>query len=75
MNNRATFVATPPGPLEPPVNPMTLPTAGSSVMTPTTACSLCCIAWNDVSCAAWMAPVSRPLSCCGKNPFGTIANR
>ena len=29
----------------------------------------CCIAWNDVSWSAWIDPVRRPVSCCGKEPF------
>ena len=29
------------------------------------------IAVNEMSCAPTIEPVSRPVSCCGKNPFGT----
>jgi hypothetical protein len=31
------------------------------------------IAWNEVSWSAWICPVNRPVSCCGKNPFGIAA--
>ena len=30
------------------------------------------MAWKDVSWSAWIEPVSRPASCCGKKPFGTF---
>ena len=30
------------------------------------------IVWNDASWSASSVPVSRPVSCCGKNPLGTI---
>ena len=33
------------------------------------------MAWNDVPWEAWMLADIRPLSCCGKKPFGTSANR
>ena len=71
---RAVFTVAPPPP-PPPVKPITLSTAGSSAMSSTTAVSFCCIAWNEMSCAAWMVPVSRPVSCCGKKPLGTMTNR
>ena len=25
---------------------------------------------NDVSCRPWTCPKMKPVSCCGKNPFG-----
>ena len=31
-----------------------------------------CIAWNEMLWSAWMPPIIRPVSCCGKKPFGTI---
>ncbi len=41
----------------------------------TNAASFFCMAWKDVSWSAWMVPVNRPESCCGKKPFGTFAYR
>ena len=32
--------------------------------------SLPCIAWNDMLWSPMKLPFSRPVSCCGKNPFG-----
>src|SRR6266850_6789599 len=34
-----------------------------------------CMAWKDVSWSAWMDPLRRPVSCCGKKPLGTIVYR
>jgi hypothetical protein len=35
--------------------------------------SLRCMDWKEVCWSAWIEPVSRPESCCGKKPFGTFA--
>jgi hypothetical protein len=71
-NMRAVFFAFPPPP-PPPVNAITLSTAGSRRMISTTSTSFWRIAWKEMSCDATIVPVSRPASCCGKKPFGTIA--
>ena len=34
--------------------------------------SFCCISWNEMLWSAWMPPIIRPVSCCGKKPFGMI---
>ena len=34
-----------------------------------------CMAGNEASCAPCIPPKTVPLSCCGKNPFGTITKR
>ena len=34
--------------------------------------SFCCIAWNEMLWSACNPPIIRPVSCCGKKPFGTI---
>ena len=39
-----------------------------------TASSFCSIAWNEMLWSAWMPPIMRPVSCCGKKPFGMIMN-
>ena len=33
------------------------------------------MAWKEISWSPWMAPIKRPLSCCGKKPFDTRTNR
>ena len=33
---------------------------------------LCTIAWNEMLWSACSPPIIRPVSCCGKKPFGTI---
>ncbi len=33
------------------------------------------MAWNELSWAATIEPLSRPLSCWGKKPFGTTMKR
>ena len=36
-------------------------------------CAIFCrISWNEMLWSAWMPPLIRPVSCCGKKPFGTI---
>jgi hypothetical protein len=57
----------------PPTKPLALSTAGSRITVSTNLASFFCIAWNDVSWSAWIAPVSLPVSCWGKNPFGIFA--
>ena len=59
----------------PPVNAMTLSTAGSLSMVVTSSVSRSFIAWNEVSWSACTAPIKRPVSCCGKNPLGTNMNK
>lgn len=54
----------------PPVKPTTVSTDGSRLMIPTNCASFCCISWNDTLWSAWIEPTSRPVSCCGKKPFG-----
>ena len=34
--------------------------------------SFSCIAWNEMLWSACMPPINRPVSCCGKKPFGMI---
>ena len=41
----------------------------------TNSASFPCIAWKEVSWSAWIEPVSRPVSCWGKKPFGIFAYR
>ena len=73
MKSRAVFRVAPPGP--PPVNPVTLSTPGSLRTMSTTSPSFRSIAWKDTSWAAWIDPERRPVSCWGKNPFGTTTRR
>ena len=56
----------------PPVNPMTVSTAGSARTMSMKVASFCCIAWKEMLWSARMKPISRPVSCCGKKPLGTI---
>ena len=67
MNMRAVLV---PPPFDP-VNAITWSTAGSFLMIPTNSIRWSRIAWKEVSWSAWMEPFMRPVSCCGKKPFGT----
>ena len=48
------------------------PPRDRAARSPSSASSFCCIAWNDVLWSACMPPISRPVSCCGKKPFGMI---
>jgi hypothetical protein len=57
----------------PPTKPFVLSMSGSRRTMSLNCASLTCIAWNEVSWSAWIVPVRRPASCCGKNPFGTFA--
>ena len=42
-------------------------------MTMPTNCSIFCfIAANEMSWSAWTDPTTRPVSCCGKKPVGTL---
>jgi len=60
---------------DPPVNAITLSTASSALTIDANCVSSLLIDWNDVSWSAWIAPVKRPVSCCGKKPLGTITYR
>jgi hypothetical protein len=44
------------------VDALTFSTAGSPLMISTTCVSFSRMAWNEMSCAAWIVPVSRPVS-------------
>ena len=57
-------------PKPPPVTAVTLLTAGSPRTIATICAILSCIDWNDAVWSARMKPTSRPVSCCGKKPFG-----
>ncbi len=59
----------------PPVKPTTLSTAGSLRTIAMNCVSFCCIDWNEMLWSAWMPPMTRPVSCCGKKPLGTAQNR
>ncbi len=74
MNMRAVLVVEPPPP-PPPLNPRTSLTSGSCLITATTSWSFSCIAWNEISWAARIMPVSRPTSCSGKKPLGMYMYR
>jgi hypothetical protein len=59
----------------PPSDMPTVATAGSAwTMAPTFSCSAC-IAENEMSCDASVTPIMKPVSCCGKKPFGIATNR
>ena len=68
-------VGGPPPPPPPPVKPTTLCTAGSCCTMSHESAQLLLIAWNEMLWSACRPPISRPVSCCGKKPFGTIAKR
>ena len=55
----------------PPVNAVTFSTAGSAMTMAMKLSSFSFIAWNEIDWSARMKPIMRPVSCCGKNPFGT----
>ena len=59
----------------PPVKPTTVSTAGSLPTIATKASSLPCIDWNELLWSARSPPVTRPVSCWGKKPLGTIVYR
>ena len=58
--------------LLPPVKAVTLCTAGSRWTIPASRIRRCCIAWKELDWSATIEPFSRPVSCWGKKPFGTI---
>ena len=66
MNIRAVFAV-------PERKPFELETPGSPCTAFTKKRSFFCIAWNEMSWSAWIEPLIRPVSCCGKKPFGTFA--
>ena len=59
----------------PPVKPTTLATAGSERTMPIKSASFWLMAWNEMLWSATIVPLSLPVSCCGKNPLGTIVYR
>ncbi len=60
-------------PLPAPMNEPRVATAGSAMTI--SAISFCssAIAAKEMSCEASVLPNMTPVSCCGKNPFGTTA--
>ena len=54
----------------PPVTAVTVSTAGSARTISTSRLIFCCIAWNELDWSARIQPIRRPVSCCGKKPFG-----
>ena len=67
------LLADPPGP--PPMNATTWSTSGSALTTATARSCRSRIAGNAMSCGASVKPISMPVSCCGKRPFGTLMKR
>ena len=59
----------------PPVKPTTLATAGSFIRMPTNWVIFLLISWKEMLWSARMPPISRPWSCCGKKPLGTMVKR
>ena len=74
MNMRPWLMVLPPPPL-PPVDADIVSIAGSACTIFTICSRIASIAWNEVSWSARIVPCMRPLSCCGKNPLGTLMNR
>ena len=58
-------------PFDTPTVEPTLATAGSASTTSTTARWRSSIAWNDTSGEASVEPISSPVSCKGRKPFGS----
>ena len=58
--------------LLPPVKAVTFSTSGSRCTMPASFTSRCCMAWKELDWSATIEPFSRPVSCCGKKPLGTI---
>ena len=54
----------------PPVTAVTSSTAGSARTISTSRPIFCCIDWNELDWSPRIPPISRPVSCCGKKPFG-----
>ena len=59
----------------PPMKATTSVTAGSAFTMLTKSAIYMRVAGEEMSCSAWMLPMSRPVSCCGKKPLGTTTNR
>ncbi len=57
-------------PKAPPVTAVTDSTAGSSRTRRTICAIFSSIAWNEEVWSPRMKPTRRPVSCCGKKPFG-----
>ncbi len=55
-----------------PMNDDRLSTAGSFKITCASACCRSAMAVNEIFCAASEMPWITPVSCTGKNPFGTM---
>ena len=58
-------------PLDTPTVEATVATAGSRSTTSTTSRCRSSIAWNDTSGEASVEPTRMPVSCSGRNPFGS----
>jgi hypothetical protein len=56
----------------PPVKATTVSTAGSRRTISTKLATFTRIAWKEMLWSAWIIPDSRPTSCCGKKPLGTM---
>jgi hypothetical protein len=69
MKTRPVLVVVPP---PPPGESTTVSTAGILLRDRGQLWIFCCIAWNEMSWSAMMLPFKRPVSCCGKKPFGTM---
>ena len=54
----------------PPVTAVSVSTAGSERTISTRRVIFCCIAWNELDWSPRIQPIRRPVSCCGKKPFG-----
>ncbi len=59
-------------PEPPPLNATSDSTAGSSPIVCANCESSRFICCDDVSWSAWIVPLRRPVSCCGKKPLGTM---
>ncbi len=55
-----------------PVKAVTVSTAGSCITMATKSCSFFFMAWKEICWSARMKPMMRPVSCCGKKPFGMM---
>ena len=74
MNTKPLLVCPPPCE-PPPVKPTTVSTAGSVCTSCMNWRSFFSIDWKEIDWSAWMPPISRPVSCCGKNPLGMTQKR
>ena len=58
-----------------PMNDATLATSGSASTTSATRRCTSIMRGNEISAGACVTPSTRPVSCCGKKPFGTTTAR